>query len=257
MVAFLRRLLSLSRDDPGKYFYPPYCIFCGEMGRGPVCDRCVLAFSAVSPPICPQCGKPLRTGYARERCPDCSHQRWYVDAARSLYVYRGTGRQSLHRFKYHRRRILGRYFAEQLLRHFGGLSTLAAHFGWDPADAPACMVPLPLHPLKRFRRGFNQNELVVQFYAPPLGLPVASGLLHRVKNTRSQVGLGANERFQNVRDAFAVPSRMLPQVENRSVLLFDDLITTGATINAAARALKSAGATRVFALSLFTASLRG
>ncbi|OPX21345.1 MAG: hypothetical protein B1H03_06760 [Planctomycetales bacterium 4484_113] len=145
--------------------------------------------------------------------------------------------------------------------HFGGLSGLAAHFGWDPADAPACIVPLPLHPLKRFRRGFNQNELqnelVLQFYAPPLGLPVASGLLRRVRNTRSQVGLGASDRFRNVRNAFAVPPRMLPQVENRSVLLFDDLITTGATVNAAARALKSAGAKKVYALSLFTASLKG
>jgi len=124
-------------------------------------------------------------------------------------------------------------------------------------NAPACIVPLPLHPLKRFRRGFNQNELVLQFYAPPLGLPVASGLLRRVRNTRSQVGLGASDRFRNVRNAFAVPPRMLPQVENRSVLLFDDLITTGATVNAAARALKSAGAKKVYALSLFTASLKG
>ncbi len=236
--------------------FPQHCIFCGELAGTLVCDACADKLTPVQQPICPRCGKPLKTGVARSECLHCSGHKWYVDIARALFVYEGQGREALHQFKYGRRRGLARFFGRELARGAGDLNRLGALFNWEFGEEPELAVPLPLHWWKSFLRQFNQSELMLKFYAPALGLPVSTGVLARGRNTRSQVGLTEPQRFANVRNAFRVPSRARKRVSGKRILLLDDLVTTGATLNAAARALKRAGARKVYALSFFTATLK-
>jgi ComF family protein len=236
--------------------FPQYCIFCGELAETLVCDECAGKLTSVQHPICPRCGKPLKTTVARSECLHCSGHPWHVDIARALFVYEGEGRDALHRFKYGRRRGLARFFGKELSRGAGDLNRLSALFNWEFGEEPEIVVPLPLHWWKRFLRLFNQSELILKFYAPVLGIPVSTGILTREKNTRPQVGLTEPQRFVNVRKAFAVPKRATGRVRGKRILLVDDLVTTGATLNAAARALKNAGAKKVYALSFFTATLK-
>jgi len=239
-----------------RLLFPQHCIFCGELAPQLVCAACAEKLPRVEPPVCPRCGKPLKTAVPRQECLHCSGHSWCVEMARALYLYEGLGREALHRFKYGGRRGLARFFGDRLAREAGDLNRLGAWFNWDFGEEPELVVPIPLHGWKRFWRGFNQSELILKFYAPALGLPVRAGILRRRRRTRSQVGLSERQRFLNVRGAFAVPKRAQRLVRGKRVLLVDDLVTTGATVNAAARALKRAGAHSVYVLSLFTATLK-
>ncbi|OGK10298.1 MAG: hypothetical protein A2Y63_04075 [Candidatus Riflebacteria bacterium RBG_13_59_9] len=250
------RTVSEQATRVGRLLFPPYCIFCGELAELMVCAGCRDQLARVQPPICPRCGKPLKTDVPRGECLHCSRHRWYVESARALLTYEGRGREALHRFKYGRKRGLARFFGTELAQAAGDVRRLGALFNWDFGEEPELVVPMPLHPRKQFWRGFNQSELVLRFYAPTLGLPVGTGVLRRVKSTRPQVRLNEAERFANIRGAFAVPRAMKERVAGKHILLLDDMVTTGATMNAAARALQRAGAGKVYALSLYTAALK-
>ncbi|MCD6282864.1 ComF family protein [bacterium] len=255
----LQRTLSVLGDlvaSIAGLMFPQHCIFCGEMAETLVCDECAGKLTPVQHPICPRCGKPLKTGVARSECLHCSGHPWHVDTARALFIYEGQGRDALHRFKYGRRRGLARFFGRELSRGAGDLNRLGALFNWDFGEEPEMVIPMPLHWWKRFLRWFNQSELILKFYAPTLDLPVEPLVLKRTRFTRSQVGLTEPQRFANVRRAFVVPERAAGRVRGKRILLLDDLVTTGATLNAAARALKGAGAKKVYALSFFTAVLK-
>jgi ComF family protein len=251
-----RRQRSSLTATAAQLLYPQYCLLCGEMGAQLVCPRCADALERVSHPICPRCGKPLKTDVPRATCLHCEGRKWYVDRSRSLFRYEGQARELLHRFKYGRVRGLARFFGDEIGRAYPGRTGLAAHFGWELGDEPQVALPLPLHFLRRAVRGFNQSELVLKFCCEGLELPVDTALLRRRRNTPAQARLTMQQRFDNVRNAFAVPQRVARRVEGRRVLLFDDIITTGATANAAARALKQAGAEKVYALSLSAAMLK-
>ncbi len=252
----LRRRQSRLTATAAQLLYPQYCLLCGEMGTQLVCPRCAEELERVAGPICPRCGKPLKTGVPRATCLHCEGRKWYVERSRSLFRHEGQARDLLHRFKYGRVRGLARFFGEQIARAYPGRAGLAAHFGWDLGDEPQVLVPLPLHFLRRAVRGFNQSELVLKFCCERLELPVDTALLRRRRNTLAQTRLSMRQRFDNMRNAFVVPRRVKERVEGRRVLLFDDIITTGATANAAARALKQAGASKVYALSLSVATLK-
>lgn len=148
-------------------------------------------------------------------------------------------RESIHRFKYRRERARGDYLgsllAESLRRGLGteGVTT-------------DLVVPLPLHPRRERERGFNQAAVLATPVARVLGAPVLAAL-ERTTETRSQVGLGFEARRRNVRQAFRCVAHDLNGLH---VLLIDDVVTTGATFEAAARALLGAGAARVDGLAL-------
>ena len=248
---FLRFIFRVAPID---YLYPTDCVLCGKDGVDGVCEDCELSFARVDFPFCVRCGKPLRQAYGTDSCSECAGRWKHVDRARSILIYQGGAREVLHKFKYQRRAGLGKYFASLLNRTYPNMQKLSLYFNWDLNEQPSLIVPIPIHPFKKLIRGFNQNELVLEYSSVKREIPINVSLVVRKKFTRSQVGLPENKRFENVHDAFVVNPRLSQLVEGKSVLLFDDLITTGATINSAARALKQAGTKHVFALSLFTAS---
>jgi ComF family protein len=198
-------------------------------------------------PFCRTCGDSLPSwrviSAALEQCPRCRRASGVIDAARAAGEYGGSLREILHAFKYEGRRVLARPLAARMRAAGAGIL----------GDADAS-VPVPLHPWRRMRRGFNQADDL----ARRLGLPVLRALW-RVRATAPQTGLRAAARRRNVRRAFRLSpflshERRQRLLEGRIVVLIDDVRTTGATIEACAAALKAAGAREVRALTVALAA---
>ena len=167
--------------------------------------------------------------------------------ARSYGLYTGNLRKAILHLKFYGREHLANRLGALLQQPFEALT----------APQKALVAPVPLHPSRNRQRGFNQAELLARGLVRTIrreegGVQLAADLLSRVRPTLPQVGLSLSARRENVRGVFSVPE---PQrVRNRTVLLVDDVMTTGATLSACAAALKRSGAARVLALSLARAT---
>jgi ComF family protein len=204
--------------------------------RGPVCGICWRSILPLTPPLCDRCGDPLPTwrsiSLPLERCPRCRRARREVDRARAIGAYEGALRAIIHALKYEGRRSLARPLADLMRRR--GAEVLV--------DAD-CVVPIPLHRSKRHERGFNQAADLARH----LELPVCMAL-RRTRATRAQSGLPAAQRHRNVRGAFGL-TRAGRRLTGATVVLVDDVSTTGATLDACARVLKDGGVHEVRALT--------
>lgn len=218
----------------------PACAACGTLLErpldGPVCEQCWQSILPLTPPLCHRCGDPLPTWRAVstmcEICPRCRRGSRFVDRACAVGEYDGALRAIVHALKYERRRTLARPLGE-LMRMRGA----------DLLDGVAFAVPVPLHASRRRQRGFNQAADLAGY----LGCPIVHGL-ERVRATPTQTSLPASQRHRNVRNAFSA-TRKANALRGAVVLLVDDVSTTGATLEACARALKAADVREVRALT--------
>jgi competence protein ComFC len=169
-------------------------------------------------------------------CLRCQKEPPAYQAMRSWAEFDGPLRNAIHQLKYKRDLALG----DELGRY---LVDLLQALAWD-VDV---VVPVPLAAARRAQRGYNQSALLARPLSLALGLEYEPGAVRRVRETQSQVGLNFVERQENVKDAFCGNAGM---VAGKSILLIDDVMTTGATLNACANALHAAGAATVFALTL-------
>ena len=224
----------------------PSCAACDEPleqpTHGPVCDRCWQSILPLTPPLCDRCGDSLPTWRAVSTalacCARCRRTTRAIDRARAVGSYDGALRAVIHALKYDGRRSLARPIAAMMRSR-----------GAEIVDGAAYAVPVPLHISRRRHRGFNQaNDL-----AGYLGLPVVHALWRR-RATAAQTGLPAARRHRNVRDAFA-PARAARTIIGSIVVLVDDVSTTGATLDACARVLKTVGVKEVRALTAARVSL--
>jgi ComF family protein len=237
-------LVRLLADSLLSVVLSPSCAACGDplehATLGPVCDACWRSIRLLTPPLCDQCGDPLPAWRALSiplaRCARCRRGRHHVDRGRAIGAYEGALRAIIQTFKYDGRRSLARPLAA--LMRIRGAEMLAG------AD---CVVPVPLHSSRRRQRGFNQAADLARH----LGLP-SRGVLRRRRSTGTQTGLPAARRHGNVRGAFALARswRRRDWMRNAIVVLIDDVSTTGATLDACARVLKSAGVREVRALTV-------
>jgi ComF family protein len=218
----------------------PVCASCDEPlacpTEGPVCRSCWSGILPLTPPLCETCGDPLAswrvTSVPLGACARCRRGRRSIDRARAIGEYDGPLRAIVHALKYEGRRTLA-----------GRLASLMRNRGDEILAGAACAVPVPLHPSRRRERGFNQAADLARH----LGLPVCHAL-RRVRATAVQTSLPAAQRHRNVRHAFAV-TRSARGLRGQIVVVVDDVCTTGATLDACAIALKTAGIAEVRALT--------
>lgn len=221
----------------------PLCGKCSDRAERLICWDCFasLPLRTQETAHCVHCGKTPE-GVASENylCDACMHHPPVFDAARSALPFKGAARTLVHLLKYKRGNWLRRDLADILA------GCVEANYDIGALDL---VVPSPLHPARFQRRGFNQSELLAEALSHRLHVPCEANLVLRTRNTPSQTKMQtADERRKNVKDAFGV--RRPELVRDRTVLVVDDVMTTGSTLNEIAKALKSAGAWRVFCATL-------
>jgi ComF family protein len=198
----------------------------------------VKALPINGPPVCARCGRELPGAFDTVMpCAACRLGVSAFDMARAPWTYAGPMRDAVRQFKYHRRWRIGRWLAGEMA------STARRHFPIDELDA---VLPVPPHWTKRVARGFNPVGDLARTVSDALGKPCLSSALRRTRWTKTQTRLPSSARARNVAGAFAASAA---KTRGRTLLLIDDVLTSGATADACAKALKAAGASRVFVLT--------
>ena len=226
------------------WIVPPVCLACHVplSQHDALCADCWRGIAFIRPPLCDRLGLPLAFGSGgRLISAAAAAAPPTYDRARAVAVFERQGvlQRLIHGLKY-----ADRHDARRL---FGGW---LAEAGRDLLAGGDLIVPVPLARWRLLRRQFNQSALLAREVSRETQLPWHPGVLVRCRATPPQVGLTRAQRQINVRGAFAVPRYRRSKVEGRRLLLLDDVITTGATVEAAAQALKAAGAARVDVLAL-------
>ena len=223
--------------------YPPQCLVCGALVTTDfgLCGTCWRDTPFISGLVCDQCGVPLPgedTGKP-EHCDDCLTIARPWSRGRSALLYKDNGRHLVLALKHGDRLDLVRPAANWMLR-------AAA-----PILEPGMLVaPVPLHWLRLFRRRYNQSALLSKAIARSAGLDHCPDLLLRRRSTGTQEGRGRDERFRNMADAIALHPKRGKMAEGRHILLVDDVMTSGATLAAAAEACVAGGARAVSVLTM-------
>jgi len=240
-------MLRTALDALSSVFFPAPCRICGAILTNasliPICEPCLNGFVAVPDPMCQRCGRPFISAVAGEAlqplCRLCRHELFAFQRARSFGVYDDALSSAIVLLKYEGVRRLGEWFAARL----------ADMVGRDPKAWQAdIVIPVPLHPDRLRERGYNQAELLARPLAKRLGLKFGSYLLVRTRPRPEQLVLSRTERWSSVRGAYA--TREGAAVDNLRILLVDDVLTTGATLDSCSRALRKAGADAVLALTI-------
>ena len=214
------------------FIYPPTCCNCGKIGYR-LCKECIDKIQQIDESFCLICGEIQKKHRVCIRCKK-NPPEYY--ALRSWGVYNGPLRAAIHSLKYQRNLPLGEFLTDHLV------NTLRMQ-KWE-IDL---IVPVPLSEKRLKERGFNQADILAKPLSWKTGIPYQNTCIHRVKETSSQVGLTLKDRIINVTNAFeADPTH----TKSKTILVVDDVATTGSTINACAQSLIQAGARRVYALTL-------
>jgi len=224
------------------FLFPPRCLVCQAKG-GYFCPTCRNKLILLQSQACPVCGRPALGGRVNEHCQN----KYSLDGLSNVFSYSSPLREAIKEVKY----------KPYLFAAIGELTRLAIpHFEKDAdfillreflVKKPA-VVSIPLFPRRYRERGYNHAQIVAESLAQEWHLRLESDLLIRVKDTRPQYSLSSKERRENMKDAFLVNKQ---SANNRhSILLVDDIWTTGATMNAAANVLKRAGFNEVWGLTL-------
>lgn len=213
--------------------FPSRCLLCSgqELVRHGVCGGCRTQIRTIPGPVCDVCGKAVGTPGT---CLECQLNPPPYDRVLSVCRFEGLMREVILRFKYRRSTVFKRFLAELL---YTALSREDV--------SPDILTFVPLHWTRMIRRGYNQSALIARELSGYMGMSVRYGILRKSRNTPSQVGLERKDRERNLRSAFSARG-----VEGKSVMVIDDVITTGQTAREVSRTLKRAGASRVIFASI-------
>jgi competence protein ComFC len=213
--------------------FPRICIGCGGIGDY-ICVNCVAHLPLLDGPLCPHCGQPQASGIL---CPSCAGQTSSINSIRSAFRFEGVVRAAIHELKYRNLRAIAPTLATYLNACVLKTGTVADF-----------IVPVPLHSKRQRRRGYNQAELLAHELGHAQGTPAVVSSLVRTGGEASQVHTGSmSDRRQNVARAFTCTDASF---SGKRILLVDDVCTTGATLEACAVALRSAGAAEIYGLTV-------
>lgn len=221
-----------------RHVYNPkwQCVVCGteNFGDGYLCDNCAKTMPYIVGAHCAHCGRAVIAPEAY--CSTCKEHMVAVDKARSVYNYEKPIKTLVHKFKYGNHQYLKEFFGEDLTNLY-----LKNYFNAD------YLTFIPMHVKDERKRGYNQSRLLAEFVAERTGVAVFSGV-EKVKRTTRQAKLKRAERLKNLKDAYRVTDRKA--VKDKTVVIVDDVTTTGSTAEALAEKLKKSGAKLVYLITV-------
>ena len=225
--------LPLSRWRIIDLVYPPFCCYCGKIGYE-ICPDCYTKIEIISNhKICLVCGGTIETG---TNCSNCIKSHPSFEQARSWGVYVGVLKQVVQKIKYKHGFGIIEYITKPLI-----------NFIKNWGISVDMIVPVPLGEKREISRGYNQSVLIAKPISGYLNIPMYEHALIRSRDTKSQVGLNYEERKINMKNAFRADKSTF---NKKSILLIDDIATTCSTLNESAKALKLAGAQKVFCFTV-------
>ncbi len=242
-------ILKNALTDLADIIFPSRCVICGIVLYNNeiiyICPECLSRVSFVKTPFCSCCGLPFVNYEGTDHlCGECVSSKQYFSLARSLGEFKQPLMDVIHRFKYKGEISVG--------ETLGRLMAEFEYNSFDPGEY-SLILPVPLH-LKRLKeRGFNQSVILAREVAKKNSIPLDFRTLKRTIHTKPQTGLGRKQRSANVKGSFIVTDR--GKIDGKSVVLIDDVYTTGSTVRECARILLENGAEKVAVLTLARAVL--
>ena len=218
--------------------FPRRCAVCDEvlpLGEKEICEKCRSRIQYSSNTSCMKCGKVVKE--EEEYCYDCRHKEHVYKQGAALFPYEYI-RPSLYRFKYGGRKEYAVFYGRQMAVYFGEKQKM-----WKAQG----LVPVPLHKRKQKKRGYNQAELIARELAVHWGIPVITNLVVRTKNTRPMKEIVGTDRQNNLKKAFKLG---VNDVKLNTIIIIDDIYTTGSTIDAVAKVCREAGIANVYFLTV-------
>jgi len=193
-----------------------------------ICDRCYLGIERQTPPFCQKCGRGLAQLKSIQKgiCATCSNRQYYFQRALSVARYEGVIKNLIHKFKYNHKLQYTAIF-RVLFKEF-----LDAFKVLDDIDL---IIPIPLHPTRLREREYNQAQVLASLVSEIINKPVESNILIRLRNTKPQIDLDEKTRIKNISGCFAIKHSGC--IRSKSLLLIDDVFTTGTTLSEAAKAI--------------------
>ena len=219
--------------------YPRRCVVCDEIvdrTGASVCSNCRNKIIYITEPCCMKCGKQLKKE-EQEYCSDCGKMKHEYIQGTALYDY-GSMADSVFRFKYAGRMEYAKFYGNELYREKAD---------WLSMIRPDALVPVPIHFSKKRKRGYNQAELIARELSRYSGIPLNTRLIVRTRKTKALKDLSCMERQNNLKRAFKICKN---DVKLSTIVIIDDIYTTGSTIDAMARVLRGAGVAGIYFMTL-------
>ena len=256
-LKMIKHRLRVSKTLAVRLLFPRVCPLCGSIlgarGTGSsycrdnpfICSVCYASLVFPKEPRCLKCSRPL-FDETKAYCPDCQSRKRYYDQGAALLIHDDAARKILYDLKYHNKRDHADMLAWEAAKVYHQVLK-----DWNPD----VIIPVPLHKKRKLQRGYNQAHLLAvklkeNLEAYQLRIPVDPDYLVRIRKTSAQKELSRDQRWKNVRNAFAVSDREPGnKYAQKTVLLIDDIFTSGATLSECARILRMAGARRVYFLT--------
>ena len=220
-------------------FYPRRCPVCDKAVKpfgSLICETCKEKFEYIREPYCMKCGKELEQEET-EYCADCMRHKHLFNSGRAVFAYKNMS-DSIYRFKYKGRQEYAAYYAECMAKRLGE---------WIARRRPDALVPVPIHNVKRRARGYNQAEVLARELGRIMNIPVETKLIKRVRKTVPMKDLSVFERQNNLKRAFKICRN---DVKLSTIIIIDDIYTTGSTIDAMCYELRKAGVRRIYFVTL-------
>lgn len=229
-------------DELLSIVYPKRCPTCmniipiNEEER--ICDSCIEELPYVTEPRCKKCSKPL-DNETNDLCYDCTKNEHSYSRGWALWLYTGDIKNALKRFKYNNNSNYGKIFSKEVVTLY---KKEIEEVSID------LIIPVPLHPKKQKKRGYNQAAIIGSNIAESLNISYSSNYVTRIIDTKDQKNLSDKERVHNMKKAFKIVDPN--QIKHKRVLICDDIYTTGNTINSLSKELLENGAEEVFFITL-------
>ena len=201
--------------------YPNVCGICGKISKDNLCKKCEIKIKENQIKLFSQ------------------YKNTYFDECIHMYKYEGIIREKIIEYKFQDKAYLYKTFSKMILKNEKVCGILKKY---------DIIIPVPIHRLRKKKRGYNQTELIVNFLGKQLNLEICKNVLFKSKNVISQSELNKEDRWNNVKDAFIIKNAV--KVNNKKILLFDDVFTTGSTVEECSRILKEAGARKIGVLTI-------